>query len=745
MKALSMDLFALFLLVYSGADAQVKTLVLGEVIEKPMSEGERHTYQLALESGQFVHITVEQIGVDVVITVLGPNGEKIEEVDAPTGTQGTENVMIEVRTSGTHQLEIHPFKSEGYEGPLVKGKYKVQIEELLSAAEYKKRLETERARHEATIQWLKEHAIPLKGVEAEQGLEDMQPLKQIIGSARLVALGEATHGTREFFQLKHRILEFLVTEMGFNIFGIEATMPEGFDLNEYVLTGKGDPEKALAGLYFWTWNTEEVLEMIRWMRRYNSDPNHSKKVKFYGFDMQSGTRAFKVLEKYLNQVDHKAAEALSKNASLALLKNAYTEQDFGDTSKEEKLSALNVIATMIKQLETNKAKYLAQTGEKDWEIARLHAIILSQYIQSNIDFTAGSAIRDSSMAENIRWIMEHEGLDDKMVIWAHNYHVSTEKTGAVASMGHHLRKMYGKDMIIFGFAFHQGSFQAIEMPFGSGRGLRPFHVKPLPEESLDATLGATGLPYAAIDLQRLPAEGSVAEWFAKPHQTRSFGAGFSPQAASSFAGAQQVTALYDALLIVDETTAARPNPGGTRTTERNLTSPENLEFESSEPGLIPQGWNAHKYRLANFDFNVETSAEHPQQGKNCLKISRKSGKHYGETFGSLSQRLDATPYRGKRIKLRAAVRTEVEGSGNHAYLWLTIEKQGFGPQSTLFKDSMKDRPITTREWHFFEINCEVPDEAPWINFGMALTGEGSAWFDSFSLEMVEPQKDKKSQ
>jgi erythromycin esterase-like protein len=86
----------------------------------------------------------------------------------------------------------------------------------------------------------------------------MQPLKKIIGDARIVALGEATHGTREFFQLKHRMLEFLATEMGFTIFSIEANMPEAYRVNDYVLTGVGDPAALLRGMYFWTWDTESL-------------------------------------------------------------------------------------------------------------------------------------------------------------------------------------------------------------------------------------------------------------------------------------------------------------------------------------------------------------------------------------------------------------------------------------------------------------------------------------------------------
>src|SRR6266571_798502 len=102
------------------------------------------------------------------------------------------------------------------------------------------------------VEWIRTHAVRLQTAEAGHGFTDMQPLKRVIGSARIVALGEATHGTREFFQLKHRMLEFLASEMGFTIFSIEANMPEAYRLNDYVLNGNGDPAKLLRGMYFWT-------------------------------------------------------------------------------------------------------------------------------------------------------------------------------------------------------------------------------------------------------------------------------------------------------------------------------------------------------------------------------------------------------------------------------------------------------------------------------------------------------------
>jgi erythromycin esterase len=102
---------------------------------------------------------------------------------------------------------------------------------------------------------------PLKTVEAGRGFADMEPLTKIVGNARIVALGEATHGTREFFRLKPRMIEFLATRMGFTILLIEANMPEAYRLNDYVVNGKGDPAHLLKGMYFWTWDTKKVLDM----------------------------------------------------------------------------------------------------------------------------------------------------------------------------------------------------------------------------------------------------------------------------------------------------------------------------------------------------------------------------------------------------------------------------------------------------------------------------------------------------
>ncbi|MEA1994508.1 MAG: erythromycin esterase family protein, partial [Euryarchaeota archaeon] len=155
--------------------------------------------------------------------------------------------------------------------------------------------------------WLQEHAIPFDTVEPGGEYEDLMPLKEIIGDARIVALGEATHGTSEFFKTKHRMLEFLVNEMDFNLFAIEDSCLGSNMINNYVHTGEGDPEELLAGLSHWPWNTQEVLDMIKWMRKHNENLGNAPEVSFFGFDPQKIFMAMDKVIEYLEMIDPEAA------------------------------------------------------------------------------------------------------------------------------------------------------------------------------------------------------------------------------------------------------------------------------------------------------------------------------------------------------------------------------------------------------------------------------------------------------
>jgi erythromycin esterase-like protein len=176
------------------------------------------------------------------------------------------------------------------------------------------------------VQWIRQNAIPISTVEAGHGFKDLQPLKRVIQDARIVELGEATHGTREFFQLKHRMVELLASQMGFTIFSIEANMPEAYRLNDYVLHGNGDPKELLKGMYFWTWNTQEVLDMILWMRKFNQAGGH---LQFTGFDMQTPTLSLDLVRKFVGRHDLAYAEPLEASWKDVLAAGGGQQNGFG--------------------------------------------------------------------------------------------------------------------------------------------------------------------------------------------------------------------------------------------------------------------------------------------------------------------------------------------------------------------------------------------------------------------------------
>lgn len=161
--------------------------------------------------------------------------------------------------------------------------------------------------------------------------------------------------------------------------------------------------------------------------------------------------------------------------------------------------------------------------------------------------------RDQSMAENIKWILDHNP-GAKIVLWAHNGHVAASDIIGYKPMGASLRGMFPKEMVVFGFAFNQGSFQAVEQ----GKGLHDFTVSPAPSGSLDATLAATGISLFAIDLRKVPRNSAVETWLSQPQKSRNIGAMFSNDMGRFLVGVPALKS-FDALLFVERTTAARKN------------------------------------------------------------------------------------------------------------------------------------------------------------------------------------------
>jgi len=399
------------------------------------------------------------------------------------------------------------------------------------------------------VEWLRTSAIPLKTTNPEADLNDMSQLGSVIGNARVVAMGEATHGTREFFQMKHRMLEFLVEKMGFTVFAIEANWPESLAVNDYVLNGRGDPAAALAGMYFWTWNTEEVLDMIRWMRKYNEDPAHDKKVQFLGFDMQTARVAVSNVDEYLNNVDPQERQTAER--VLAPLADERNEREYSRRPPRVQAETAEGIKSLLDFFDQHKRDYVAASSEKQWALARHNLEVIKQ--AAELCSSRSPAVRDRYMAENVKWILDNELPGTKILLWAHNGHVST----ADSAMGSVLRRMYGQDMVVCGFSFYEGSFQAVG---GLGRRLQDFVVGPSPPDALDSALAETGLPLFAIDLRRAKSKDVLHRWLGIAHRMRTIGAVYNELLPSSTYLPEVVPDSFDVIFFVKRTTPARKNP-----------------------------------------------------------------------------------------------------------------------------------------------------------------------------------------
>jgi erythromycin esterase len=334
------------------------------------------------------------------------------------------------------------------------------------------------------------------------------------------------------------------------------------------------------------------------------------------------------------------------------------------------------------------------------------------------------------MAENIEWVRHHEGPGTRIVVWAHNGHVEAASDNlGLDTMGTYLRRREGSNMVIFGFAFDEGSFQSIEMPFVTNKPPRQFTLGPAPEGSLDATLAGTGLPIYAVDLRLAPKVGPVADWLELRHTTRSIGSGFAMQAADQFLEPIRVANKYDAILYVKSTTAARPTPTVLRRVPfEKRPSPANLGLEEGDLGHTPAGW----WSNTRAGYHAELADHDPKQGKRCAVI-----RHVEDTgvagYGTLAQKVDAAHYRDKRVRVRGAVRTDFAHPSDQAYLWLRVEGVGGTPQEA---HSAFSGPISTAGWQYFEVLQDVPKDADAVSFGLAMTGQGRAWLDDVSLEIV---------
>jgi erythromycin esterase len=411
------------------------------------------------------------------------------------------------------------------------------------------------ARQRATVvRDLCAHALPFGSVLAGKGFDDLTGLDRLIGNARIVALGEASHGTAEFFQMKHRLLEYLVERKGFTVFAIEGNWPEAQVADCFIKTGAGDAAAALAAMYFWTWQTEEVSALLHWMRHYNATRGDRPAVSFSGFDMQYPGAAMKRVIDFLDRTDSAHRDAVrALYDGIENLHQARAEIPAGEMTRLRD-GASKALGLIEEQRET---LVMASTPEEYRDLRQAACIVVQA-----LGMRAGILERDRAMADNVCWLMEEKYPKQKIVLWAHNGHIATGADSREKSMGNHLRDCYGDQMVVMGFATHHGGVRAWPMKEGRAQPGPPVFA-PLAAAktaSVEAVFHETGLPRFIVDLRSLPEDSAAGTWLAKPRLHRSIGAVYDPERASNFYEHVRLPEIYDCIVFIAESTATKPLP-----------------------------------------------------------------------------------------------------------------------------------------------------------------------------------------
>lgn len=389
---------------------------------------------------------------------------------------------------------------------------------------------------------LAEHVTPLDAVDPEAALDDLDFLADLLADIRVVGMGEATHGTREFFQMKDRLLRYMVTEMDLKVFAWEAYFGETLAIDEYIRTGTGNPKQALNSV-FGFWNTESVLTMVEWLRSYNKGKSKQDKVRFYGFDNQSAIGSTERLSQYVNQVRPTFLDEYED--TLQMLESGGLRTDDQQRLETNLGMADSFVADMRAHLEANRSTYISETATREWELANQNLNIIKQRIQyakaSQKSYKQGSEARDRAMADNVKWLLEYEPTD-QIALWAHNGHVrKTTVYGDVTSMGGHLAEMFGDAYYVIGQEFGKGRFR-----HGSGT----HRVGEPPAGTLPAVMENADGPQSFLDINAAKGDEAVANWVNTPQQMHGFGAS-EPDGMGLHA--VNLVDNYDALTYVSET------------------------------------------------------------------------------------------------------------------------------------------------------------------------------------------------
>jgi erythromycin esterase-like protein len=437
------------------------------------------------------------------------------------------------------------------------------------------------------IATLRAAAHPLTGSE-----RDYDPLLDLVGDARFVLLGEATHGTHEFYAERARITRRLIEDKGFTAVAVEADWPDAYRVNRYV-RGRGDDRDADAALSGfqrfpnWMWRNTDVAAFVAWLRERNAalQPG-SAPVGCYGLDLYSMFTSIEEVLRYLDGVDATAAHQARERYACF---DQYGEdsEHYGYTARlDMSASCEEGVIAQLQEMQQRACDYMRRDGDEEaffyaQQNARLVKNAEEYYRTMFHGHVSSWNLRDSHMADTLDALDDHlsrDGAPAKIVVWEHNSHIGDARATEMGRMGEWTlgelaRKRHDGQTRLIGFSTYEGFVTAASAWDAPAEHKR---VRPGMPGSYEAMLHNTGMPRFFLPLRN---EGPAREAMQDGRLERAIGVIYQPRTErSSHYFSARMASQFDAVIHIDRTTAVTPldTDGGWHPEEPPETYPSGL-------------------------------------------------------------------------------------------------------------------------------------------------------------------------
>lgn len=403
---------------------------------------------------------------------------------------------------------------------------------------------------------------------------DYDPLIELIGDARFVLLGEASHGTHEFYQARAEITRRLITEKGFTAVAVEADWPDAYRVNRYVrgIEDDGTGREALAGFQrfpVWMWRNRDVLAFIEWLRSYNSNRHeYTARAGFYGLDLYSLYSSVEATVGYLESVDPEAAKRARYRYS-CFEHFGEDAQTYGyEAGFHLSSSCEQEVIHQLVELQQHRAEYIKHDGrvaEDEFFYAEQNARLVKnaeEYYRTMFSERISSwNLRDQHMAETLQALVMHldkQTGSTKVVVWEHNSHLGDARATSMGgegelNVGQLVRERYDRDAVLIGFSTYTGTVTAAS---GWGAAHERKRVRPALSESYEALFHETKLPNFILPLR---SDSKAVRALAGPRLERAIGVIYLPRSERvSHYFYARLPEQFDAVIHFDETRAVDP-------------------------------------------------------------------------------------------------------------------------------------------------------------------------------------------